>query len=58
MKTVEEVASYFKVHFRTVYYWIKNGKINAVKVGRRHYITQEEIDYIKKNGLRNATENP
>jgi excisionase family DNA binding protein len=52
MKTVEEVASYFKVHFRTVYYWIKNGKINAVKVGRRHYITQEEIDYIKKNGLR------
>ena len=52
MKTVEEVASYFKVHFRTVYYWIRNGKIKAVKVGRRHYITDDEFEFVKKNGLR------
>ena len=51
MKTIEEVASIFKVHFRTIYSWIKQGKIKSVKVGRRHYITEEEVERIKREGF-------
>lgn len=51
MKTIEEVASIFKVHFRTIYAWIKQGKVKSVKVGRRHYITDEEVERIKREGF-------
>ena len=51
MKTIEEVASIFKVHFRTIYAWIKHGKVKSVKVGRRHYITDEEVERIKREGF-------
>lgn len=51
MKTVEEVASIFKVHFRTIYSWIKQGKIKSVKVGRRHYVADEEVERIKREGI-------
>lgn len=52
MNKVEEVASIFNVHFRTVYEWIKHGQIKAVKIGKRFYIKDEEIAYIQENGLR------
>lgn len=52
MNKVEEVASIFNVHFRTVYEWIKRGQIKAVKIGKRFYIKDEEITYIQENGLR------
>ena len=54
MNKVEEVASIFNVHFRTVYEWIKHGQIKAVKIGKRFYIKDEEIAYIQENGLRSA----
>lgn len=52
MKTAYEVAKEFNVHFRTVYTWVKDGKIKAVKIGKKFWFTAEEVDYIKKNGLR------
>ena len=51
MKTIKEVASIFKVHFRTVYAWIKQGKIQAQKYGRKHLISDEEVERIKRQGL-------
>jgi excisionase family DNA binding protein len=52
MKTAKEVAEIFNVYHRTVHLWIKQGKMRATKVGKKYQISQEEIDYIKKNGLR------
>lgn len=54
MKKVEEVASIFDVHFRTVYEWIKHRQIRTVKIGKRFYIKDEEIAYIQENGLRSV----
>lgn len=52
MKTIEEVSEIFKVHFRTVYSWIREGKMNAVKIGKRLYVSDVEIVYIQAHGLR------
>lgn len=52
MKTIEEVVEIFKVHFRTVYLWIRKGQMKAVKIGKRLYVSDEEVDFVKKNGLR------
>lgn len=53
MKTIEEVCDIFKVHFRTVYLWIRSGKMNAVRIGKRLYVSDSEISYIQERGLRN-----
>lgn len=52
MKTIEEVVEIFKVHFRTVYLWIRKGQMKAVKIGKRLYVSDSEIAYIQENGLR------
>lgn len=52
MKTIEEVVDIFKVHFRTVYLWIRKGQMKAVKIGKRLYVADSEIAYIQENGLR------
>ena len=49
---VKEVAKILNVHFRTVHLWIKQRKIKAVQIGRKYLISEEEVEYIKTNGLR------
>lgn len=51
MKSVKEVSDFFHVHFRTVYAWIKSGKVKSIKVGHKHMISDEEFDRIKNNGV-------
>lgn len=51
--TIKEVANKLKVHWKTIYRWIQEDKIKATKFGRDWKISQEEIDFIKNNGLRN-----
>lgn len=51
MKKIEEVANIFGVHIRTVYLWVKKGKIKAKHIGRRWYIEDCEIEHIKEYGL-------
>lgn len=41
--TVEEVAEILKLYKKTVYGYIKSGKIKAVKIGRRYRITEDEL---------------
>lgn len=52
MCKIGEVAKQLSVTERTVYSWVKDKKIIANKIGNKWQFTQEEVDYIKKNGLR------
>lgn len=42
--TPQEVADKFKVKKRTVYLWVKEGKLKAVKFGRLLRISREALE--------------
>ncbi len=44
--TVQEVADFMHVKIRTVYAWIKKGKLNAFRVGRFWCISESELNRI------------
>jgi len=44
MKTVKEFAEQFKVNKNTVYAWIWQGKIKAIKIGRAIRIPESEFE--------------
>jgi len=47
--TVSEVAEVFRVSYRTVYFWIQNGKLKALRLPSGTYrIEQSEVDRIKE----------
>lgn len=48
MKTIQQVADIFNVHYQTIRNWINEGKIKAMKVGKTVRISDEEINKIKK----------
>jgi len=50
VNTIEQVAEYLKLSYRGVLLLIKAKRINAVKVGKRWLITDEELERIKKMG--------
>jgi excisionase family DNA binding protein len=41
--STSEVAMLFKVNRVTIYRWVKEGKINAYKIGRQHKIPVSEV---------------
>lgn len=41
--TCDEVAAMYKVKVITVWDWIRNKKLGAIKLGRDYRITQEDI---------------
>ena len=46
--TCEEVAERYSVQESTVWAWIRNGKIAAVKMGRMYRIPKESLDAFEK----------
>lgn len=44
LMTIEEVAKYLKVQKRTVYDWVKRGKIPAIKAVGQWRFKKEKID--------------
>ena len=42
--TVAEVAKALKVHPKSVYRWIYEGRINSYKIGNRIRFTDEQIE--------------
>ena len=48
MYTLNEVAMICKVKVRTVREWLKLGKIKAVKMGKRWYVPQDELNKMTK----------
>jgi excisionase family DNA binding protein len=50
--TIQEVADWAKVSTKTVYRWISDNKIPAIRLGNRTYRIPEKaiIDYLRQNG--------
>ena len=48
--TTYEVAEIFGVTFRTVYNWMRAGKLRAVKIGSRWYIPKEAVSELLEHG--------
>lgn len=48
--TCDEVAQRFSVKVTTVWFWIRAGKLKAVKIGGNYRIKQEHLDEFEKNG--------
>lgn len=51
--TVEQTALALGVSAQTIYNYIRDKKVKAVKYGKTWKIKESEIAYIKENGLRN-----
>jgi putative molybdopterin biosynthesis protein len=48
--TIKEVSELFKVAYLTVYRWIKEGKLEAYKLGKQYKIKKADIDkFIKES---------
>ncbi len=44
LMTIEEVADYLRVKKRTIYEWLKNGKIPAIKAVGQWRFKRDKID--------------
>ena len=53
--TIDEVADLLHVTRRTLYSYIKGGKLQAVKVGKYWRITQENLEQLLSTGTKDAT---
>lgn len=47
--TIKEVADLLKVAYLTVYRWIQSGKIIAIRAGKQHRISKDELEKFVKN---------
>lgn len=52
MLETKAVAKELGVCPKTVWVWIKQGKIKAIRLGKNYKVSEEELAYIKENGLR------
>lgn len=43
LMTLDEVAAYYRCSKRTMYEWLRIGKISGVKVGRRWLFDRDEV---------------
>ncbi|MDD5935001.1 MAG: helix-turn-helix domain-containing protein [Clostridiales bacterium] len=49
--TCEEVAARYSVTVNTVWDWIRTKKLNALKIGKRYQIREEDIIAFEKSSL-------
>jgi excisionase family DNA binding protein len=58
--TVPEVAEWARVHPKTVYRWIRDGKLEAIQFGPRTFRVPEDAihKFLHKNGYDKASEQP
>ncbi len=55
--TLQEVAKKLKINNQTLYNWIKAGKINCYKSGRKYLFSDSDIlDKLNKNRINNDNE--
>jgi excisionase family DNA binding protein len=50
--TVYEVADFFGISHHTIRSWIRQGKVDAIKIGRRVLVPSTEIPRLVKEGKR------
>lgn len=51
MKKVDEIAKELNFERHTIYKYIKNGKIKAVKFGKEYRVQDDEYKKIMENGI-------
>lgn len=58
--TVLEVAEWARVHPKTVYRWIRDGKLEAIQFGPRTFRVPEDAigKFLQKTGYKKASELP
>lgn len=58
--TVLEVAEWARVHPKTVYRWIRDGKLEAIQFGPRTFRVPEDAigKFLQKTGYKKASEFP
>lgn len=42
--TVKEVAKHFRVSVKTIYFWMKTGKLNSSRVGGARRFRREDVE--------------
>lgn len=52
--TLEELVDLLKVTKRTLYNYIKSGRLKAVKMGKYWRVTQKQLDAFLSEGEENA----
>lgn len=50
--TINETAEIFRRHPRTIYRWIEEGFLHAIKVRDGYLVPYEEVERILREGLR------
>ncbi len=51
--TPEQVARFLQVHVLTVYSYIRMGKMDAVRLGRRYRISTQDLEnFVRRNRTR------
>ncbi len=51
--TPQEVADYLKVDVRTVYRWLREGKMNAIRFQREYRIAESDLrDFLERRRTR------
>lgn len=56
MFTCEEVAERYKVKVITVWEWIRQKKLSAIKLGREYRISEEDLKVFEKSRRTTNTE--
>jgi excisionase family DNA binding protein len=52
--TPEQVAGILQVHILTIYGYIRDGKLDAIRLGRSYRITPQDLEqFIESNRIRN-----
>lgn len=44
--TLKEACKLIGVSYKTLYTWISNNEISYTKIGKRYYLTQEQINSV------------
>ena len=53
--TPQEVADYLKVDVRTVYRWLRDGELNALRFRREYRISETDLrDFLERHRTRGA----
>ena len=47
--TPEQVSEILQIHILTVYNYIRQGKLSAIRLGRSYRVTQQDLDRLIEN---------
>ena len=50
--SVKEVAKIFSLSTRTIWRWIDRGELKSIKVGKSVRISTNEVERLKKGGIK------